>query len=246
MTNDAEHNGAILSQLREALAGSSDTSLYDKDMTEEDPAERAAKEAAWRREYLANMRAGRYRLGALANSAYKAGGERGKLLYGTHKLYLDRRLALVRPDLWERVEDGELTIRAAAVEAGIIYKPPAEEARFEALVSAWAKANLEERLAFLFLVQDELDAAENGEYLNETTTRGRRRPYRLKDEAKKVPEVEALLESGMAANDLAKQLGVSYRTLCRWRFGHTKPSQAHKDKLAQLVAELEDEPRQAG
>ncbi len=278
MTNDAERNGAVVSQLAQdaavlppdtslsdkdmttddtdrlgrngrgislfaqALAAFTDTSLSDKDRTEAD----AEKDAAWEREYLENIRSGRYLSGALAKRAYKGGGERGPLLYGTHREYLLHRLALVRPDLWERVWNRELPARAAAIEAGIIYKPPAEEARLEALVTAWAKARLEDRLAFLWLVEDEIAAAENGEYLNEVTTRGRRRPYRLKDEAKKVPEVEVLLESGLAANDLARQLGVSYRTLCRWRFGHTKPSQAHKDKLAQLVAELEDEPRQAG
>ncbi len=223
MTNDAERNGAILSQLAQALAGKEGVSLILSESATETPGETKAKPKR---------------------------GARGGAVPGTGRWYLLRRLRRDRPDIWERCLRDELSLHAGAIEAGIIRRVPAEEAGLERLVVAWAKAGLEDRVAFLFLVEEEIEAAYDGELRNDIApppARGKGpRPFRLRDRAKGVPDIETLIDRGRSTSGLARELGVSYRTLCRWRFGHTKPSQTHKDKLAQLVAELEDEPRQAG
>lgn len=70
---------------------------------------------------------------------------------GTSTAYALARLERERPDLFERVVDGDLSANAAAIEAGFRKKLTP----LETLIRAWAKASREERIAFL----DEIGAA---------------------------------------------------------------------------------------
>lgn len=65
--------------------------------------------------------------------------------------YLRRRLKRDRPDLLEKVADGRLSVRAAAVQAGIVKEPtPIEKA-----MAAFRRLTVAERRAFLEVVQAE-------------------------------------------------------------------------------------------
>ena len=64
---------------------------------------------------------------------------------GTSRQYALRRLRKQRPDLHQRVLDGELSPHAAMIEAGFRHKAtPLERLRAD-----WKKASTEEKLAFL-------------------------------------------------------------------------------------------------
>ncbi len=161
---------------------------------------------------------------------------------GTGRWYLLDRIREVRPDLNRRVHSGELSAHAAAIEAGIIKKPPPEEAGLERLLVAWAKASLEDRLDFLSFAQEEIEAAYDGELRNDDIppppARGKGpRPYRRREGEMGVPEVETLLDRGWSVSALAKEIGVTYRTLSRWRWGQTKPNQAQRERVSQILLE---------
>jgi len=65
---------------------------------------------------------------------------------GNQATYLARRIARDRPDILERMKAGEYrSVRAAAIDAGIVKVPTA----LELLRRAWAKASDEDREAFL-------------------------------------------------------------------------------------------------
>jgi hypothetical protein len=71
---------------------------------------------------------------------------------GTSSTYLARRIARDRPDILHRMKAGEFrSVRAAAIEAGIVKVPTA----LDLLRRAWAKATDEERVAFLKHVESE-------------------------------------------------------------------------------------------
>jgi hypothetical protein len=65
---------------------------------------------------------------------------------GNSATYLSRRIARDRPDILQRMKDGEFpSVRAAAIEAGIVKVPTA----LDLLKRAWAKATDQERAAFV-------------------------------------------------------------------------------------------------
>jgi len=65
---------------------------------------------------------------------------------GNSATYISRRIARDRPDILQRMKDGEFpSVRAAAIEAGIVKVPTA----LDLLKRAWAKATDQERAAFV-------------------------------------------------------------------------------------------------
>ncbi len=168
-------------------------------------------------------------------------GIRKKLRYGTSRDYLLARLKRDRPELAEMVIHRELSAHAAAIEAGIINKSPPEEVGLDRLLDAWGKASLEDRAAFLFLTEDEAEAVLDRSFVNEIAPPRLRgtgpRPYRKREGAMGVPEVEALIDRGWTVSGLAREIGVTYRTLSRWRQGETKPNQTQRDRVSQIMSE---------
>src|SRR5690242_4023892 len=77
--------------------------------------------------------------------------------YGTGADYLAARIKRDRPDIAEAVIRGEYrSMRKAAIDAGILPKPPAEEdAAIDRLLLAWDRADNETRYLFLNLVSDD-------------------------------------------------------------------------------------------
>jgi len=134
-----------------------------------------------------------------------------------------------------------MSAHAAAVEAGIIKKPPPEEAGLQRLLDAWGKADLGARAAFLWLAEDEIDAVGDRLLVNELAPPRSRgtgpRPYRKREGEMSVPDVEKLIDRGWSVTALAKEVGVTYRTLSRWRWGQTKPNQEQRQRLSQLLIE---------
>ncbi len=120
------------------------------------------------------------------------------------------------------------TMRAVAKKAGVISEPD----NLERLMRAWDAANLEERRAFLALCATEIEAAEEGELIVfAPPSRVGPAPYGPAEGAE-IPDLEALLKADMSVSEVARHLGVSYRTVCRWRSGKTKPSSAILEKLS--------------
>ncbi len=160
--------------------------------------------------------------------------------YGTERIYLLRRLREQAPAIHKRVIAGEYrSIRAAAIEAGIIQTPP-PLAGLERLFQAWRKASLDDRQAFLLLAGEEIEAADRGEYLNQEepeSSRGGPRPYKVRPGVEQIPELEALLQADQSLSQIAGRLGVAYHTLARWRAGQTRPSQALREQLSELAKE---------
>lgn len=162
--------------------------------------------------------------------------------YGTNADYLVARIARDRPDILERMKAGEYTsVLQAARDAGIVRQPlPPEEQALERLLEAWSKANLEDRQLFLALVEEEVAASDRGEYLNLVPPNTARMKAQWKRtsvpaEGADIPELEALLQPGRSVSEIARQLGVTYRTIARWRAGQSRPSQALREKLIELA-----------
>jgi len=160
---------------------------------------------------------------------------------GTSREYLLRRLKRDNPELAKRVIERELSAHAAAVQAGIIKKPPPEEAGLQRLLDAWGKASIDARVAFLFLTEEEAEAARDRSFVNEIAPPRSRgtgpRPYRKREGEMGVPEIETLVDRGWSVSALARELGVTYRTLSRWRWGETKPNQTQREKVSWLLVE---------
>ncbi len=124
------------------------------------------------------------------------------------------------------------TMRTVAKQAGVVTEPD----KLERLIRAWDAANLEDRQAFLGLCSREIEAAEDGELIvfDAPPTRIGPAPY-MPAEGAEIPGLEALLKADMSVSEVARRLGVSYRTVCRWRRGKTKPSAAILEKLAAMA-----------
>src|SRR5262245_56592468 len=131
--------------------------------------------------------------------------------YGNNANYLVALIARDRPDILERMKAGEYSsVRRAAIDAGIIRVPHPDDAQLERLFAAWDKADLESRQLFLGLAREEIEAAERGEYLRQAERRRGVVPYKRKRDGTEIPELEDLIESGMAVTTLAHMLGVTY------------------------------------
>ncbi len=157
--------------------------------------------------------------------------------YGNERVYLMRRLRGDAPDVHQRWLRGEISAHAGAIEAGIISRPPAHLRKLEALCQAWERASLEDRQGFLLLYGEDIAAAEAGEYIEPESTprRGGPRPF-IPATNETIPALEAMLEAGQTVTGIARTLGVSYRTVCQWRSGQTKPSPEMRQRLEDLAA----------
>jgi hypothetical protein len=143
---------------------------------------------------------------------------------GNGRWYLSMRIARKNPDLIDAIDRGDYpSVRAAAIAAGIIRpKEPLDQ-----LFDAWHKASVEDRRLFLWMVEDDADFRPEPE----TVPRGPR-PYSAVRNV--IPALKELLASGYSVSGVARALGVNYRTVCRWRWGNSKPRKAVLEKLAAL------------
>ena len=141
--------------------------------------------------------------------------------YGHAADDLARRMARDRPDILQQMKEGQYrSVRQAAIAAGIIQIPAGEDKALMCLYEAWRKAGLEDRRLFLGLLADEIEAAAEGHYLNSDPPRRGPPPF-VPHKGTKSPELEVLIHAGTTVSGLAPQLGVSYRTICRWRSGQS-------------------------
>jgi hypothetical protein len=155
--------------------------------------------------------------------------------YGHAANYLARRIARDRPDILQEMKDGKYrSVRQAAIAAGIIDVLSAEDKALIRLYEAWRKAGLADRRLFLVLMADEIEAASDGHYLNSAPMRKGPHPF-APNQGTEIPELEALIHAGAAVSGIAQQLGVSYRTICRWRSGQSHPSPAKKQVLVKMA-----------
>jgi hypothetical protein len=155
--------------------------------------------------------------------------------YGHAADYLARRIARDRPDILQKMKEGQYrSVRQAAIAAGIIRIPAGEDKALICLYEAWRKAGLEDRRLFLVLMADEIEAAADGHYFNSNPPRHGPPPL-VPNEDTKIPELEALIHAGTTVSGLAHQLGVSYRTICRWRSGQSHPSLEKRQILVQMA-----------
>lgn len=152
--------------------------------------------------------------------------------YGNTMEYRVRRLKRDAPEVCARLAAGEFnSARAAEIAAGLIHVDHPDDVPVNRLLDAWIRADVEARQQFLLLVEAEIEAAERGEYLNEFPPE-RRQTHLSPAEGAAIPVVEALLEAGKTMGEVARLLGVTRRTVCRWRAGKAKPSQAVLERLA--------------
>jgi hypothetical protein len=162
-------------------------------------------------------------------------GGRYHVQYGNSADYLARRIARDRPDILQEMKDGKYrSVRQAAIAAGLIDIAADEDKALMRLYDAWRKAGLEDRRLFLGLVADEIDAASDGHYLNSAPTRKGPPPF-VPNEGTEIPELEALITAGATVSGIAQQLGVSYRTMCRWRSGQSHPSPQKRQALVTMA-----------
>jgi hypothetical protein len=135
--------------------------------------------------------------------------------YGNDLNYLTARIARDRLDILERMKAGEYrTVRQAAIDAGIIRRPHPDDVSLEALLKAWRNADEETRQLFLLLIE---------EWQENLTVSPGPQPYYSAEESAASPEIEARITVGESVSAVARSLGISYRTLARWRAGQTKP-----------------------
>jgi len=146
--------------------------------------------------------------------------------YGNDADYLTGRIARDRRDILEEMIKGKYkSVRKAAIDAGIIYKPHPDDAGLMRLIDAWRAADVETRQLFLALVEDDI------------ATPPRRRGVQPYDPVAgaEIPDLEALIKAGGSLNSIAIKVGVSPRTVRRWRAGKTKPDDTIRIKLAELA-----------
>lgn len=155
--------------------------------------------------------------------------------YGNDASYLAGRIARDRPDILERMKAGEFkSVRAAAIEAGIVRVPHDDDVALERLVGAWLRADLETRQLFFWLVREEIEAPEEQEPRGPLVPKRGPHPYQAL-ESTRIPELEKIVAS-LGVTGAAKAIGVTYRTVCRWRLGQTKPATAVLDHIRKLAA----------
>lgn len=157
--------------------------------------------------------------------------------YGTHGDYLVARIARDRPDILERMKRGEYrSFRRAAIDAGIIKEIPEDDRRLHALLTAWRRADLVDRQLFLRLVDREIEAAYDGEYLSEVEKKPgpeKGQSFWVGDDCP--ADLHRLFEAGAKPLDVAEALEVSERTIMRWRLGQSKPRPKQAEALARLA-----------
>jgi hypothetical protein len=162
-------------------------------------------------------------------------GDESYINYGNAADYLARRIARDRPDILQEMKHGKYSsVRQAAIAAGIIHIPAHEDKPLMRLYEAWRTADLEDRRLFLVLMADEIEAAAEGHYFNAAPTRRGPHPF-VPSASTEISELEALINAGAAVSGIAHQLGVSYRTICRWRSGQSHPSPEKRQILVKMA-----------
>jgi hypothetical protein len=84
------------------------------------------------------------------------------------------------------------------------------------------------------LVDDEIDAAGRAEYLNHREDRRGPAPFRPR-QGVAIPVLECLLGSARTVTEVARLLGVTRRTVCRWRAGTAKPGKASIARMESIM-----------
>ena len=166
--------------------------------------------------------------------------------YGNSTDYLVARIARDRPDILARMKLGEYdSARKAARDAGIIAGPydglHEDDIPLVKLMKAWDHASLEVRQAFLVFMDREIEAAYEGQQITFPLPRKGPTPWNPA-EGSAIPEIEEALAAGTSVNDIARQLGVSPRTLRRWRSGDAKPNQQARERINTLVGVRAESP----
>jgi hypothetical protein len=151
--------------------------------------------------------------------------------------YLAARIVSNRREILDRMIAGEYrSVQKEAIDADIVQDPDPEDRRYLALVEAWRRADLVDRQIFLEVMEEEIEAAQAGEYLQ------------LEEPAQKGPgywdpgegaDLESLFRSGVSVSEVVRQLGVGYRTVAGWRYGRAKPGLEILNKLAEMAKEIE-------
>ena len=138
------------------------------------------------------------------------------------------------------------TFRGACIAAGIWSNPD----KLTQLIKAWGKCSLGDRQEFLYMLTDEIGDNEftrtmdeieiestiYKELLEDIEANRKQRTFNYKPKKESLPDLERLIESGKTIKDIAEKIGVSDRTLRRWRWGHAKPQKAKIALLASLNA----------
>jgi len=157
--------------------------------------------------------------------------------YGNSAMYLIGRLRRDAPEILEATKRGDFkSVRAAAIAAGIIRVPPAEDAQVERLLREWTRSSLEDRMIFLALVDEEVEAAQEGRFLDPVR---RAYPFVLRTED---PDLVFLVEkAALSLSDIARRIDVDVRTVRRWTAGKAKPREVQKKKLSLLRETVERE-----
>jgi hypothetical protein len=167
--------------------------------------------------------------------------DKKKKHYGNSREYLFNRILRDRPDIVVEIFDRKYkSARQAAIAAGIITDIDPEYKASNDLCVAWGKADLETRRLFLWGHEEEIDAAWEGVHLKTfpNKTPGPR-PYGgwNGNTLETVPDIEKLIVGGMSCSEIAAKIGVTYRTLSRWRSGKSKPTKHHLEKITALSKE---------
>jgi hypothetical protein len=149
------------------------------------------------------------------------------------------KLAGDRQEIRDRLMAGVVrSLRRGASDADIIQEPDPEDRSLLALLEAWRRADLVDRQIFLEVMEEEIAAAQAGEYL-QLQAPAEKGPWSWDPaEGAAIPDLERLLKASASFSEVVGRLGVSYRTLARWRAGQAQPDQEVLDKLAELAKEI--------
>lgn len=176
----------------------------------------------------------------------KQGTSTAKYIHAIWRAIRDGRLSEQEYESWLKVagrdegKNGE-SFRTFARKHGLV----SNDDNWSKLIKAWGRCTLEERQEFLYAItdNDEFNRTMDDEetksalYLEHREIWEQRRrqkafPYSPKDPP--VPELETLISQGMTVSQIAESVGVSDRTVRRWRWGDTKPSKAKLSLLYRI------------
>ena len=128
------------------------------------------------------------------------------------------------PEALDGLESGKYESAAAAARAGgVLPDVHPDDKPLEDLTAAWLKADMETRSIFLAFLEDD-------EFLNAE------KPATWHYPSEEIPELEFLLSILGTVRAVADNIGVSVRTVRRWRSGGAKPPKA---KMATLMKRAE-------
>ena len=145
--------------------------------------------------------------------------------HGNSSWYLLRKIAREKPEIFDGIKAGKYdSVADAARAAGVLPDIHSDDKPLDDLTSAWLKADTETRGIFMWLLEDD-------EFVNAQKPK----PWHWKAE-QEIPELEFLLSKLGTIGAVADNIGVSVRTVRRWRSGGAKPPKA---KMAALMDQAE-------